>query len=74
MEFAAEQHGGGPSRQAAVLDSGAVFELYPARPDRQTGALRSGFTGDGAAAAPPLTPGRHLMTDPDGHVVEILAD
>jgi catechol 2,3-dioxygenase-like lactoylglutathione lyase family enzyme len=73
LNFAAEQHGQGPRHYAAVLADGAVFELYPARPDRETGALRLGLTVSGAAATPPLRPGRHLLTDPDGRTIEVHA-
>ncbi|MFL6114655.1 MAG: glyoxalase/bleomycin resistance/dioxygenase family protein [Catenulispora sp.] len=73
LDFTAEQHGQGPRHYAAVLTGGAVFEIYPARPDRQTGALRLGLALDGAAATPALAPGRHLLTDPDGRTVEIHA-
>jgi catechol 2,3-dioxygenase-like lactoylglutathione lyase family enzyme len=71
LSFTAEQHGQGPEHYAAVLADGVVFELYPARPDRESGALRLGFTVTGAAATPPLAPGRHLLTDPDGRTVEV---
>lgn len=73
MHFTAEQHGQGPRHHAAVLTGGTVFEIYPARPDKQTGDLRLGLAIDGATATPALTPGRHLLTDPDGRVVEIRA-
>lgn len=68
-----ERHGQGPDHYAAVLADGAVFELYPARPGRRTDALRLGLAVDGAAATPPLTPGRHLLKDPDGRTVEVHA-
>jgi catechol 2,3-dioxygenase-like lactoylglutathione lyase family enzyme len=73
LNFAAEQHGQGPGHYAAVLADGTVFEIYPSRPDRQTGALRLGLAVGGATTTPPLTPGRHLLTDPDGRTVEIHA-
>ncbi|MDX3512630.1 hypothetical protein PV755_27525 [Streptomyces caniscabiei] len=50
-----------------------MLELYPARPDRRTDALRLGLAVDGARAVPPLPPGRHLLTDPDGRTVEVHA-
>ncbi|MET8681764.1 glyoxalase/bleomycin resistance/dioxygenase family protein [Streptomyces sp. NPDC004647] len=71
--FAAEQHGGGPRHYAANFVDGAVFEIYPARPGRETGILRLGLAITGAAAAPPLAPGRHLLTDPDGRTIDIHA-
>lgn len=74
LAFTAEQHGQGPRHYAAVLADGAVFEIYPARPERQTGALRLGVAIIGAAATPALTPGRHLLTDPDGRTIEIHAN
>lgn len=73
LRFTAERHGQGPDHYAAVLDDGTVFELYPARPDRRTDALRLGLSIDGATATPPLSPGRHLLTDPDGRTVEVHA-
>jgi catechol 2,3-dioxygenase-like lactoylglutathione lyase family enzyme len=74
LSFIAEQHGQGPRHYAAVFADSAIFEIDPARPDRQTGALRLGLAINGAAATPALTPGRHLLTDPDGRTVEIHAD
>jgi catechol 2,3-dioxygenase-like lactoylglutathione lyase family enzyme len=73
LSFTAEQHGQGPQHYAAVLADGVVFELYPATSDRESGALRLGFTVTGAAATPPLGPGRHRLTDPDGRTVEVHA-
>jgi catechol 2,3-dioxygenase-like lactoylglutathione lyase family enzyme len=73
LDFTAEQHGRGPEHYAAVLADGAVLELYPARAFRQTDALRLGLAVDGTTASPPLAPGRHTLTDPDGRTVEILA-
>jgi catechol 2,3-dioxygenase-like lactoylglutathione lyase family enzyme len=74
LSFTAEQHGQGPQHYAAVLADGAVFELYPATPDRESGALRLGFKVTGAAATPPLAPGRHHLTDPDGRTIEVHAN
>ena len=71
--FTAEQHGQGPRHYAAVLADGGVFEIYLARPDRQTGALRLGLAINGDTATPRLAPRRHLLTDPDGRNVEIHA-
>jgi catechol 2,3-dioxygenase-like lactoylglutathione lyase family enzyme len=73
LGFTAEQHGQGPEHYTAVLGNDVVFELYPARPDRESGALRLGFAITGAAATPPLTAGLHRLTDPDGRTVEVLA-
>jgi len=73
LDFTAEQHGHGPRHYAAILTDGTVFEIYPARPDRQTGALRLGLAINGDTATPELAPGRHLLTDPDGRTVEIHA-
>jgi catechol 2,3-dioxygenase-like lactoylglutathione lyase family enzyme len=73
LSFAAEQHGRGPAHYAAVLADGVVFELYPAGPDRESGAVRLGFTVTGAAATPPLAPGRHRLADPDSRIVEVHA-
>jgi hypothetical protein len=37
------------------------------------GAVRLGFTVTGTAATPPLAPGSHRLTDPDGRTVEVHA-
>ena len=73
LDFTRERHGEGPKHHAAVLGGGTVLELYPARPDRRTEALRLGLAVDGARAVPPLPRGRHLLTDPDGRTVEVHA-
>ncbi|GGO30315.1 hypothetical protein GCM10011574_66570 [Microbispora bryophytorum] len=73
VEFTRERHGEGPRHYAAVLADGTVFELYPATAERRTGAVRLGLHLDGATAEPRMEPGRHLLTDPDGRVVEIQA-
>nr|WP_026120606.1 glyoxalase/bleomycin resistance/dioxygenase family protein [Nocardiopsis potens] len=73
LDLRRERHGRGPEHFAAVLGGGAVFELYPASGERRTGAVRLAFAVDGAAARPPLEPGRHLLTDPDGRTVEVHA-
>lgn len=73
LSFADEQHGQGPKHYSAVLADGMVFELYPARPDRESGAVRLGFTVTGADVTPPLAPGLHLLTDPEGRTVEVHA-
>lgn len=73
LAFAVERHGQGPEHYAAVLGDDAVFELYPARENRQTDVLRLGLAIDGTAAAPPLARGHHLLTDPDGRTVEVQA-
>ncbi|TDU03280.1 hypothetical protein EDD99_1699 [Streptomyces sp. 846.5] len=69
--FTTEQHGQGPRHYAATLADGAVFEIYPARPGRETGILRLGLAIIGATAKPPLGPGKHLLTDPDGRTIDI---
>ncbi|WP_182881030.1 glyoxalase/bleomycin resistance/dioxygenase family protein [Microbispora sp. H10949] len=71
--FTRERHGDGPEHYAAVLPDGQVFELYPATSERRTGAVRLGIGVDGAACEPPLKPGRHVVTDPDGRVIEVYA-
>ncbi|MER7762509.1 glyoxalase/bleomycin resistance/dioxygenase family protein [Streptomyces sp. NPDC097619] len=73
LDFVAERHGRGPDHYATVLPNGMVFELYPARPGRRTDALRLGLAVNGIGANPPLTPGRHVLTDPDGRAVEVHA-
>jgi hypothetical protein len=66
-----EDPGQGPRHYAALLADGTVFEIYPARPGRETGILRLGLAITGASATPPLAPGHHLLTDPDGRTIAI---
>ncbi|WP_017540632.1 VOC family protein [Nocardiopsis halophila] len=72
LAFEREKHGDGPEHYAAVLADGTVFELYPAGA-RPTGRLRLGLDIDGGRARPPLAPGRHVLTDPDGRKVDVAA-
>lgn len=71
LAFEREQHGSGPEHYAAVLPGDMVFEIYPATEHRRTEAIRLGFAVESQALTPPLKPGRHLLTDPDGRTVEI---
>lgn len=71
LDFTAEQHGEGPHHYAAILADGTVFELYPARPGRETGALRLGLAVPGTEATPQLATGRHQRVDPDGRTVDL---
>ncbi|WP_330158239.1 metal-dependent phosphohydrolase [Nocardiopsis tropica] len=73
LGFLREQHGQGAVHHAAVLADGVVFEIYPATAERSTGAVRLGFTVNGRLATPPLEPGRHTLTDPDGRAVDVVA-
>ncbi|GAA4582925.1 glyoxalase/bleomycin resistance/extradiol dioxygenase family protein [Planotetraspora phitsanulokensis] len=73
FDFQSEKHGTGPEHYASTFPDGAVFEIYPAKPGRETGALRLGFAVEGTAVRPPLAPGVHVLTDPDGRVVEVHA-
>lgn len=73
LGFLRERHGQGHEHHAAVLADGVVFEIYPATAERSTGAVRLGFTVDGRLASPPLEPGRHTLTDPDGRAVDVVA-
>ncbi|WP_017612932.1 VOC family protein [Nocardiopsis salina] len=66
-----EQHGTGPEHYAAELGK-TVVELYPAA-GRPTGRARLGLDVEAAETDPPLAPGRHLLTDPDGRTVDVLA-
>ncbi|MFG1964875.1 glyoxalase/bleomycin resistance/dioxygenase family protein [Nonomuraea sp. NPDC049028] len=66
-----EQHGNGPEHYAAEL-GGTVFEVYPASDRRPpTGSLRLGFRVPAHAVVRGLPTGRHLLTDPDGRMVEL---
>lgn len=68
LVFTKEQHGTGPEHYAAELP-GLVFELYPASATKFTGMLRLGFE---LPATQNLLPGRHLFTDPESRVVEVV--
>lgn len=72
LSFTPEKHGDGPEHHAAVLDDGTVVELYPVL-SAPTGPVRLGLEVDGRRAAPPLPPGRHVLTDPDGRKVDVRA-
>ncbi|WP_017573890.1 VOC family protein [Nocardiopsis halotolerans] len=71
LRFVRERHGSGPEHHAAELPGGMVLEIYPATPERSTGAVRLGFTVAGDRATPPLEPGRRVLTDPDGRKVDL---
>jgi catechol 2,3-dioxygenase-like lactoylglutathione lyase family enzyme len=71
LDLVPEQHGAGPAHFAAELGGGLVLELYPARPGRETGALRLGLSTTTARGSPVRAPGRHLLTDPDGRTVDL---
>lgn len=73
LDLVPEQHGRGPRHYAAELPGGVVLELYPATADRITGVMRLGLALPGEVAAPPLAPGRHVLVDPDGRKVDVLA-
>ncbi|MGJ6960365.1 glyoxalase/bleomycin resistance/dioxygenase family protein [Streptosporangium sp. G11] len=71
LTFIKERHGAGPEHYAVPL-GGTVFELYPASSSRPTtGGLRLGLTIPAGSAAQALAPGRHILTDPDGRVVDL---
>jgi hypothetical protein len=73
VPFVAERHGGGPGHHAAIMENGTVFELYPASGSRSaTGRLRLGLTVSRDAAGGRLAPGGHVLTDPDGRVLDLL--
>lgn len=72
LSFAEEKHGDGPEHYAAVLADGTVIELYPVL-SAPTGPVRLGLEVDGRRATPPLAPGRHVVTDPDGRKVDVRA-
>ncbi|MEV4000804.1 hypothetical protein [Actinomadura sp. NPDC049753] len=69
LDLRPERHGTGPDHFAAVLDDGAVFELYPAGAREPTGRVRLGFAAESGTTG--LDPGRHLLHDPDGRAVEM---
>lgn len=71
LRFVLERHGRGPEHHAAELAGGAVFEIYPAAPGRRTGAAQFGFAVDSRHTWPPLEPGHHTLTDPDGRKVDL---
>lgn len=69
LRFVRERHGAGPEHWAAELTGGLVLELYPAPAGAATVPLRLGV-GVGADECG-LAPGRHLLRDPDGRVVDL---
>ncbi|MGP3977075.1 VOC family protein [Streptomyces sp. 8N114] len=71
LTFVEERHGQGPLHYAATLPDGTVFELYPATERRPVSSVRLGFDVVGRRMSPPLTPGRHVVDDPDGRAVEL---
>lgn len=72
LRFEHEQHGRGPQHYAATLDDGSVIEIYPTG-NHGTSTVRLGLGIEGASARPPLEPGRHVLTDPDGRKVDVQA-
>ncbi|MBE9497898.1 MULTISPECIES: VOC family protein [Streptomyces] len=74
LTFVREQHGTGPVHHAAALPDGSVLELYPATARRPVSGVRLGFRVRGGELTPPLSPGRHTVTDPDGRAVELYAE
>lgn len=74
LSFVAEQHGQRPAHYAATLPDGTVVELYPATEQRPASSVRLGFHVVGREMTPPMSPGRHLVTDPDGRTVELYAE
>lgn len=74
LDFAQEQHGGGPQHYAAVLEDGSVLELYPAGRRGPTGYLRLGLALAADSSLQPLAPGRHTLYDPDGRAVDIFVE
>lgn len=71
IRFRKERHEDGPVHHAAVLEDGAVIELYPAAGKPSTGRLRLGFTVRRSTTSLPLGPGRHVLRDPEGRTVEL---
>ncbi|WP_369202362.1 glyoxalase/bleomycin resistance/dioxygenase family protein [Streptomyces sp. PU-14G] len=71
LTFVAEQHGSGPSHYAATLPDGTVFELCPADDRRPASRTRLGFHVLARQLRQPLSPGRHVLRDPDGRAVEL---
>ncbi|NUU20464.1 MAG: VOC family protein [Streptomycetaceae bacterium] len=70
LDFVRERHGeAGYEHYAAPLADGGVFEIYPATPARVTGAVRLGL----AVGPAVLPPGRHVLRDPDGRVVDVVS-
>lgn len=71
LTFKRERHDAGPEHYASVLESGAVFELYPAGSGVATGRTRVGLIVSKASLQIPLPPGCHVLRDPDGRVVDL---
>jgi catechol-2,3-dioxygenase len=74
LSFEEEQHGGGPVHYAATLPDGTVLELYPATTKRPASSVRLGLHISGQSVTPPLEPGQHVLTDPEGRAVEVYVD
>ena len=88
LEFRQHRHGSGPEHFAAELPGGSVFELYPVSGGASTLGTRVGFrvpSVDQAVAALSDYTGavvsaprdsewgrRAVVTDPDGHKVELV--
>jgi lactoylglutathione lyase len=88
LQFTQHQHGSGPQHYAAELAGGGIFELYPTSDGLSTSGTRVGFrvsSVDAAIAAlsdypdaintPPRDSPwgrRAVVTDPDGHKVELV--
>ncbi|MEY9858562.1 catechol 2,3-dioxygenase-like lactoylglutathione lyase family enzyme [Catenulispora sp. GAS73] len=73
LDFTAERHGTGPEHFAAVLADGAVFEIYPPRDGHTTGPLWLGLTLAPSQSRALIASGTHILTDPDGRAVQVLA-
>ncbi|MBL7489633.1 hypothetical protein I6A60_05515 [Frankia sp. AgB1.9] len=66
-----EQHGTGPVHFAARTSGGAVLELYPADQREPTNPIRIGLTVERGNITIPLSPGNHVLEDPDGRRVAV---
>ncbi|MCK9923592.1 VOC family protein [Frankia sp. AgPm24] len=72
LVFERERHGGGPEHYAATLAADAVLELYPAGSGAATKRVRVGLTiSHSGLRAPLLTPGSHVLHDPEGRTVDL---
>ena len=88
LQFSQHRHGSGPEHFAAELPGGGAFELYPVSDGASTLGTRIGFRVPsvdetvaalsdyaGAVVSPPRDSEwgrRAIVTDPDGHRVELV--
>ncbi|WP_017582112.1 hypothetical protein [Nocardiopsis valliformis] len=61
----------GLMRYSCRMPLGPVLEIHPTTHDHRTSDLRLSLALARADTNPPLSPGEHLLTDPDGRKVDV---